>query len=926
MNQIILTNKLLVPESQDLIHRPALVSRLDQASLQPLTVIQGAAGYGKTSLVVDWLSHCPVECCWLSLDAKNNIPSSFWLYVCAALSKLDSELVSETENILRNLYIEDYGLVCDTLVAGLNKLTRKWNRPSRCILVLDDFHEVNHPQILTSFSRFLDYKPYWLQVVLTSRNLPKLGMPQRLSKQKAVLIDSQKLSFTEDETYELLSQRIHTPLTDSAKKWVYKESAGWPAAIQLMALAMESGIPIEQYKHVVDQDIMSDFLFEEVYSHLSSSLQESLQKLCVVERFSPALVACLIGSYNVDERLNNLIDSGLFIHKVIENNTVHYKVHDLFRSWLLKYGSEKSPEAITESRLTAIKWLTVEKQYEDALYIALDMKDWGLSALMMRHIFQGFIQNGNLDHIQNLLDKFPINEVIQRPHLSLLQSLLFFCQYQHEQTQIYLDYVSTSLLQLEQSLSEVNPEQRPHTWQAFGLDNEEDIALILSAKSIIESLLARFNGDEGTLQRCNQEIEQRITHDHPLACWAMYGQFVDLFMMDEIEACLPIGKLALAKSKESGDAMCAVSVLSWYLHGLFHHGQVNYALTLAEEHLEWVQQSGLQSLPNISSFYCALCHLYIETFQFEKALRYYNELENTIHKYTEPREVLFSKYYLKYKLLMATGNVEEANEWLKEINHYEQTYLGYSDQNRPFSIVPRIEIFEHLSQLAQGNAMPLIQWSMMPLEEQPTTLMKYEVEYFIQLVGLSLTGQDTEDELIEAKNRAKQRGVISRYMSIWLFEILLSAREEKNLRTQEELKAFLSQAKQLGYQQLILDGGRDIPKLLNWAIEHNIEREYCKGVLRELEQPKPTLSAPTISKPIETSADDLVLASLTVREQEVLEQLALGIRNQEISEALGISLATVKRHIQNIYGKLQVNTRTEAALIYNRHMLTHSTS
>ena len=918
MNQIILTNKLQVPESQGLIHRPLLVSQLDQASLQPLTVIQGAAGYGKTSLVCDWLDHCPVDCCWLSLDSKNDVPSSFWLHVCASLSSLDAEVAGDTENILRNLYVEDYGLVCDTLIASLNKLTRKYNRPSRCVLVLDDFHEITQPQILTSFSRFLDYKPYWLQVILTTRTLPKLGMPQRLSKQKAVLIDSKNLAFSEQETHDLLVQKLGETISSLDKKHVYERSGGWPAAIQLMALALESGVNLNPNIKLGDNSLLSDFLFEEVYLQLEKEIKQHLRILSVVERFSASLAECLTGSNSIDALLQGLMNSGLFITKIVDQNEVHYKIHDLFRVWLMNHTQQHQPDLIKTSQQKAMGWLTEHEYFEDALYLALTTEDWAQAALMMRHIFQGFLQNGNLDHIQMLLDKFPINEVIQRPHLSLLQSLLFFCQYQHDQTQIYLDYSKVSLEQLEQSLEQGDSD----SWLRFGLVDQNDINLIYSGLNIVESLMARFNGDEVTLEKCLVHINEHVDDNHPLACWSLYGNFVDEFIRDEIALSLHTGKKALLKAKESGDAMCTISVLSWYLHALFHHGQVKYALKLAEEHVLWIQQTGLQSLPNISSFYCGLCHLYIETFQFDKAWKYYTLLENTIHKYTEPREVLFTKYYLKYKLLLAVDQHDTANQWLDEIKQYEQTYLGYSNQHRPFSVIPRIEIFEYLFQLSQGNAMPLIQWSMMPLEEQASTIMKYEVEHFIQLVGITLTGQDTETEIDEAMETAQQRGTHSRWMSIWLFKALVLWRAGENTQLIDELTRLIPTLKSFGYQQLVLDGGRDVPSLLRLAIRHDIEAPYCELLLSGKGNVTEQSYIPSSKKlePTNQPSEDL-LVTLTVREKEVLEQLSRGIRNQQISEELGISLATVKRHIQNIYGKLQVNTRTEAALVYNRSTL-----
>lgn len=919
MNQIILGNKLVIPQVPELIPRLKLIQQLDKASLLPLTVIQAAAGYGKTSLVCDWLQHCPVDCCWLSLDEKDDVPSTFWLYLCASLHGLGEECVQATEDLLRNVYVEDYGLVCDTLVASLNKLTRKWDRPSRCVLVLDDFHVINHPQVLTSFSRFLDYKPYWLQVIITSRTLPQLGMPQRLSKQKAGLIEANQLAFDQEDSIRLLSHRASHSVSPEQSRKIYKLSRGWPAAIQLMALTLETSGRLPDYIGNAHNDLMSNFLFEEVYLQLDQGLQDLLQSLCVIQRFNVSLINLFNENREGEVWLKKLMSSGLFITQTVENNAAYYKIHDLFRNWLLDYGAQHQPKKILSDRKIAIQWFVEQQQYEDALYLAFDMDDWCEAALMMRHLFQGFLHNGHLDYLQKLIHRFPVNEVIQRPHLSLLQSLLSFYQYQHDQMRTFLKYTCSSLEQLNQSLS-TDDKNKEYILRSFGLFDLEDIDLIYSAHAVIESMMARFNGDEAALKKNNKIIEKAVSDTHPLACWAMYGRFADAFIADDVARSLTLGKQALQKAKEVEDAMCTVITLSWYIHALIHHGQVPYALKLAEDHLEWIERMGLSSLPNIPSFYCALCHLYIETLQLEKAQKCFHDLENTIHDYTEPREILFCKYYLKYKLLMALGLVEKASEWIEEIKAYQQSHLGYLGQLKDFSVVPRIEVFDYLSQLRQGNVMPLFQWATTGLEDD-VTLMRYETERFIQLVGLTLMGQDTLDELDDIMSRAQQRGVYSRWISIWLFKIQYLNRTGEEQTAFHQLTKLLTIAKEKGFAQLILDGGAEVPQLLKTAMQADVEREYCELLLKTSMHPMETLhndiqqNKPASCEGLSGSND---LNMLTHRELQVLEQLAMGLRNQTIAEELGVSLATVKRHIQNIYGKLQVNSRTEAALIYNR--------
>ena len=234
-----------MPCADSILSRHTLMSRLNEYSQQNLTVITAPSGYGKTSLVVDWISHFDCGYCWFSIDAKNNVASSFWLYVCAGLKRIDESVSERAELFLENSYIEDFSIISDALLESLEKLTRKWNRPQKLVMVFDDFHHITDVKILESFNRFLDYLPSWVNVIITSRNLPNLKIPVRRSKLKANVLLTHDLAFDASQVDEFLKTKLSLTLDQNQLNSLFKKTEGWAAAIQLAGLAIKSNANVD---------------------------------------------------------------------------------------------------------------------------------------------------------------------------------------------------------------------------------------------------------------------------------------------------------------------------------------------------------------------------------------------------------------------------------------------------------------------------------------------------------------------------------------------------------------------------------------------------------------------------------------------------------------------------------------------------------
>jgi LuxR family maltose regulon positive regulatory protein len=925
MKQIVLQRKLTIPSSGELFTRPQLVEKLKLYTQSPLTLIIAPAGYGKTSLVCDWLRYSTHPVYWLSLDEQNNIPSSFWLYLCACLRLIDRDLGMQAEKTLETHYIEDYCLISDLVLASLEKLTRKWNRPSRAIIVLDDFQFINHPQILKSFNRFLDYMPSWLQIVITARKNPALMLANRSSKSAAHIISAPELIFEASQIKDFLAVKLDLKISAKQQSLLFKETEGWAAAIQLIGLALKSGTPIEECSNTSDS-LLADFLLEEVFSQQAVPIQNVLKDVCIAKYFDIEL--CKLFDSNRDNQaiLQNLLDLGLFISKVdtddhdssTKDQLQSYRLHSLFRHWIINNCSLSHDILLKNKRIT-LTWLLNNNNFYEALELSIQIKDWKCCAEIMAKLYPSLIQVTHFDHVSSILIRIP-DEVIQSlPHLCLLSALISFSRYDYRDVEQYLDHIEIFF----------NSESSPNYY------SDNDRTSLLMGKLILQGQMARFTGQRNKAIDVTHKLESvYYKAGNPLNCWVIFGKAVDYFFNDDIEQSLQNNQLALSLAKNVEDGLCVISALSWLLHAMYHNGQIQQAVTLAEDCMSWLQRKCFLDMPNISSIYAVMTTLYMEQNHLDLAWRSYDKLLDSLHEFTEPREIIYNKFHTQYHLLSSTGRYKEARSCLQQLEHYEDQID--KELGPDFSILLNTKTYSALLESKTGNNLPLLQLIDQCAESHELETTTYRFRgLFEQLVLASakmiMTSGETDlyDEIAEASALS---GNIHRQISCYLIPAqILFALGEKS-RAFNKFERALTLASQHQFINLIIADENKVRPLLNLAIEQNIEYDYCITLLTAIEErsnspQEKNLIVSSNNLPSSTQVlssnqinQDLI-EKLSMRELEVINLINQGNSNKNIAQILSISVSTVKRHLQNTYQKLQVNSRTEAISIMNRRSL-----
>lgn len=941
-----------MPSADSILSRHALISRLNDYSQQNLTVITAPSGYGKTSLVVDWVNHFDCGYCWFSIDAKNNVASSFWLYVCAGLKRIDESVSERAELFLENSYIEDFSTISDALLESLEKLTRKWNRPQKLVMVFDDFHHITDPKILESFNRFLDYLPSWINVIITSRNLPSLKIPVRRSKLKANILLTQDLAFDASQVDEFLKTKLSLTLNESQLSGLFEKTEGWAAAIQLAGLALKSNANIDALNNSSaggfhQDNFLSDFLFDEVFLQLSPELRELLLALSVVDSFNGELSDYLLkGNHNhinYSQRLiDELLESGLFV-VVLDAKQNWYRLHSLFQEWL--QGQVEKSADFNQIKQRACEWLMEHKDYTQALDLALSLQHYAQAAHIMRLLYPSTNHLGHHDQVSANLAEFPESIIKKMPHLCILKAVIHLHFYQYKDAQRYMDYIEEALHLLQQN-SGVDRKAMIHD---LGLGTEENLELLSTGMKVMQSQVARFHGDGVRAKQLDSDIEKislQSGHEgnQQLLCWAYYGAAADAFNNDEVTDCIQHGRIALDMARKSDDGSCVASTLCWLLPALSLNGQPKIALELGEKNLDWLEKRSLLNIPNVSTVYLVMVSVYMELNQLDTAWQLYHTLLKRSENFEEPREILFSKYHAHVQLLSISGLKEQALEALEKLKSFEESHFpeGSAPGEFNFSTLIDANTLSALIELRNGNFFPIILLAdNEPNLDKHNCLLRLEFEKLIYAVGKMMMGQDMTEHLADIEKNSESRGVLARTIGCHLLAAKINMGFSDMDKALQHFEKALYLAAPCGYVNLVIDGGDNVKPLLELAINKGIEVDYCNMLLAQIvtcqernliDEPQPIIEpvipsqeyvAPTAVDTMEMSEavsmdQSNLIEQLSARELEVLGLLSNGFRNKEIAESLNLSVSTVKRHLQNIYGKLQVGSRTEALVQFNK--------
>jgi LuxR family maltose regulon positive regulatory protein len=354
------------PTRADWVERARLLELLDRALERPMVLVAAPAGFGKTTMVAQWLAsnRGPRATAWVSLDPHDNDPVLLWTHVAQAL-----ERVGCRPRDLGETSAGHQGEVIAGVLPGL--LGAMADMEEELVIVLDDFHFVRDASCHAQVEFLVEHLPPRAHLMILTRADPGLRVSWLRATGRLAEIRAADLAFTVEEASSLLAVE-HVRLSDDSVRDLVQRTEGWPAGLYLATLSMSGRPDPDQFVREVSEGnrFIGDYLTEEVLAGHTDEVREFIRAMSILDRFSAPLADSMTGSTNSAALLHELERSNLFLVPLDERRR-WFRFHHLFASAARSELELEEPELVPVLHASAARWFRDHGHVDEAVMHSL---------------------------------------------------------------------------------------------------------------------------------------------------------------------------------------------------------------------------------------------------------------------------------------------------------------------------------------------------------------------------------------------------------------------------------------------------------------------------------------------------------------------------------------------------------------------------
>lgn len=376
MNIPILATKLFIPHSRTkVVFRPRLIERLNEGLDRKMTLISASAGFGKTTLVSEWVTGCDRPVAWLSLDDRDNDLARFLIHFVAALRTIVENI---GEGVVSALQSSQPPSIESILTILLNEISVL---PYKFIIVLDDYHIIDSKPIDDALNFLLEHLSTQMHLVITTRENPQFPLGRLRARGLLTELRAVDLRFTSSEAAAFFNQVMGLDLTADYITALESRTEGWIAGLQLAALSMQGreDIPTFIRSFAGDNRFIMDYLVEEVLQRQPDHVRSFLLQTSILDRLHGPLCDAVTGQNEGNARLQSL-EQGNFFVVPLDDRRNWYRYHHLFAEVLSSHLTADQPEQVAVLHRRASTWYEQHGSVADAIRQALAAKDYARAA------------------------------------------------------------------------------------------------------------------------------------------------------------------------------------------------------------------------------------------------------------------------------------------------------------------------------------------------------------------------------------------------------------------------------------------------------------------------------------------------------------------------------------------------------------------
>lgn len=888
------TKVFIPPLRSNRVNRPRLIEQINMGLDKPLILISAPAGYGKTTLVSNWLHITKTPSAWISLDEDDNDPICFLQDFIAALDQIMPAFHSDLLEAIKRMGPAPYDSMRHIV---FNEIAA---RAAPFILALDDFHVIHSQPILDTLAFLLEHMPPQLHLVLLSRTDPPLPLSRLRARNQLVEIRAEQLRFTKEEIAVFLNAGMGLKLSANDIAAMEARTEGWIAGLQLAALSMLNSQDIHSFVSAFTGShyYIMDYLMEEVLRLQPENVRSFLLQTSTLSSMCASLCEAVVdteatGPVNGQAMLESLEQKNLFVTP-LDDRRRWYRYHHLFADVLSVRLEHLFQNRLPELNRRASQWYEQNGMISEAIQHALKAGDQARVAHLVEQHGCSLLMSGEGFTLLKWAEAVG-PYMLKHPWLAILKAWALALTG-------YKDQVEPTLRTAEELISSLEP----------SIQATIEGKIMLGSIATARAYLANSFGNTSLAADYAQGALRYLPDSNAFSCslrsvaTSILGDAS--WMNGDLDKARQAYEEAAQISQAAGNIYMTMIANSNLADVLVEEGELHLAARIYSDTLSIATRPDGQKLSNADRIYQSLSEIYYEWNDLETANQYVHQCLELCRR-SGNSNLLAKCYVVLARLERARCNPDKAQEamrvtdqmvreppltanrltgaklaaarwWLAERNFERAIHLLQQSDNASDGIMR--------DSITHDAVIPYLQ----------------EPEYLLLLRLLLAQGEYDSalllsERLLRPAKAARRTGRVIE--ALVLQALALQGRKDIAQAISVLLEA-LSLAQPGGYVRVFLDEGEPMARLL-----YQVKSQRCgQGYESQL------LSALGRVKGSDLGPDQLLIEPLTSRELEVLRLIEAGDTNQDIADRLVISIPTVKRHISNINAKLGAKNRTQA--------------
>lgn len=899
---VLLTTKLFLPTPRpNLVARPRLLQVLDHSPHARLILVSAPPGFGKSTLITTWIAaqNAPeparshndsqqLKFCWLSLDESDNDPVHFLAYLLAAFQNAEPTIGATAQIMLQ---APQRPPITALLTIILNDLS---SRATPICLILDDYHVITAQAIHEAITFLVEQLPPPVRLVITSRVDPPLPLARWRVRRVLTEIRANDLRFTPAEAAEFLRDALGNTLPDEVVETLETRTEGWVAGLQLAALSMQGRADVGKFvRHFTGSHVfIIDYLAEEVLHKLPAATQNFLLQTSILERFCAALCDAVIGRSDAQLFLEQIQRANLFLIP-LDDHREWFRYHHLFAEVLQNRLQQGGNDLTAALHRRATYWYAQQNLLAEAIHHAFAATDLELAAGLIEQGLDQWMKRGEQTIIAGWLEKLPRAVCLARPRLALAYSNILIIRHDLTAADDWLQRLTVALTAVETD---------PQIWGE-----------LLYQRANAASRQFDF---ERTRAYSEQGLAAVAADDWSLRAKLLLMLGLAYYYTGKTQASHPTFAQATRFALAGQDLYIALYGINNQAEALYRLGRLAEARQSFETGLQLVQEHALDHLAIANQLHHGLALLLYEVNELA-AMQVHLDQALARRYWMNPLQTLFNQVGLAM-LQFARGQLAAA------LTTVEQTLAQLTEQNFPLedaSVAQQLRVYLWLDLGEQAAASQWAAASNLPLD--PVNMTR-QMEYLALVRVLLVEGRASAaltllGRLHQAAQADEQENILVVLLAL---QALAWTAAGNSAAGQASLVAAVERGRKGGFMRSLVTLGAPLQRLLTrYRQSPNLPTELS-GYLDQLLAAFPPIATQLAAQPAAvqlpssrpTAAANTggLVEPLSERELAVLRLVAAGHSNSQIAAQLIVTVGTVKRHLNNIFGKLQVTSRTQA--------------